>query len=85
VSDVSDDPELLAEVQAAIDEANKAVSTAESIRKFAVLPVDWSEASGHLTPSLKLKRNVVCAEFADQIAAMYAGTPAKSATPAASS
>jgi long-chain acyl-CoA synthetase len=85
VSDVLDDPELLAEIQAAIDEANKAVSTAESIRKFVVLPVDWTEASGYLTPSLKLKRNVVCAEFADQIAAMYAGSPAKSATPAASS
>jgi long-chain acyl-CoA synthetase len=87
-----DDPELLAEIQSAVDEANDAVSHAEWIRKFIVLPIDWSEASGHLTPSLKLKRNVVAAEFADQITALYSDTPvtsapraSESATPAASS
>jgi long-chain acyl-CoA synthetase len=84
VSDVMNDPELRTEIQAAVDEANKAVSTAESIRRFIVLPADWTEASGHLTPSLKLKRNVVLAESADQISALYAGSPSKSATPAAS-
>jgi long-chain acyl-CoA synthetase len=85
VPEVVDDAELRAEIQGAIDEANQAVSHAESIRKFTVLPVDWTEASGHMTPSLKLKRNVVCAEFTDQIAALYAGAPSESATPAAKS
>ena len=47
------------------------MSKAESIRKFVVLPVDWTEDGGQLTPSLKLKRNVVMAEFADDIQALY--------------
>ena len=56
-------PTCVAEVQAAVDEANEAVSQAESIRKFTILPVDWTEEGGQLTPSLKLKRNVVMREF----------------------
>jgi long-chain acyl-CoA synthetase len=66
-----DDPDLRAEVTTAIDEANKAVSRAESIRKFSILPIDWTEESGHLTPSLKLKRNVVMREFKDDVAGLY--------------
>jgi long-chain acyl-CoA synthetase len=66
-----DDPDLRAEVTTAIDEANKAVSGAESIRKFSILPIDWTEESGHLTPSLKLKRNVVMREFKDDVAGLY--------------
>ena len=68
-----DDPDLLAEVQAAVDEANKAVSKAEAIRKFTVLPIDWTEEGGQLTPSLKLKRSVVMKEFAAEVAALYSG------------
>jgi long-chain acyl-CoA synthetase len=68
---VIDDPELRAEVQSAIDDANKAVSKAEAIRKFTILPFDWTEATGQLTPSLKLKRNVVQKECAAEIAALY--------------
>ena len=71
VADLVDDPDLLAEVQAAVDEANEAVSQAESIRKFAVLPDDWTEEGGQLTPSLKLKRNVVVREQRDEIDALY--------------
>ncbi len=56
VADLVDDPELRAELQQAVDEANRAVSQAEAIRQFAVLPVDWTEEGGQLTPSLKLKR-----------------------------
>jgi long-chain acyl-CoA synthetase len=66
-----DDPELLAEIQHAVDEANAAVSRAESIRRFVVLPHDWAEETGQLTPSLKLKRNVVVREHKDEIAALF--------------
>jgi long-chain acyl-CoA synthetase len=71
VADLSSDPTLTAEIQAAIDDANKAVSTAESIRVFRILPGDFTEANGMLTPSLKVKRTVVAKEYADEIAAIY--------------
>jgi long-chain acyl-CoA synthetase len=71
VADLVDDPDLRAEVQAAIDEGNKAVSRAESVRRFRILPVDLTEANGYLTPSLKVKRNVVTKEFAAEIDALY--------------
>lgn len=61
------------EIQRAVDDANTAVSKAESIRKFEILAVDFTEESGHLTPSLKLKRNVVMHDFADEVAALYGG------------
>ena len=71
VAALAHDPELLAEIQSAVDEANKAVSNAEAIKKFEILDVDWTEEGGQLTPSLKLKRNVVMKEFADQVDALY--------------
>jgi long-chain acyl-CoA synthetase len=71
VADLAADPELVAEIQAAVDDANKAVSRAESIRKFTVLAVDFTEASGHLTPSLKVKRSVVAKDYAAEIEALY--------------
>jgi long-chain acyl-CoA synthetase len=71
VEDLVDDPDLLAQVQAAVDDANKAVSKAEAIRKFRVLATEWTEEGGQLTPSLKLKRNVVMRENKDEVAALY--------------
>jgi long-chain acyl-CoA synthetase len=71
MADVVDDPALHVVIQEAIDDANKAVSKAESIRKFTILPFDWTEATGQLTPSLKLKRNVVQKECAAEISALY--------------
>jgi long-chain acyl-CoA synthetase len=73
LSDLADDPELRAEIAAAVDDANQAVSRAESIRKFTVLGHDWTEEGGQLTPSLKLKRSVVMRECRDEIADLYAG------------
>jgi long-chain acyl-CoA synthetase len=73
LADVVDDADLRAEVQTAIDDANKAVSKAESIRKFVILTEDWTEAGGQLTPSLKLKRNVVQKEAAAEIDELYSG------------
>jgi long-chain acyl-CoA synthetase len=71
VADLASDPDLLADIQAAVDDANKAVSRAESIRRFRVLPVDFTEDSGHLTPSLKIRRSVVVKDFAADIDALY--------------
>jgi long-chain acyl-CoA synthetase len=73
IADVVDDADLRAEIQSAVDDGNRAVSHAEAIKKFTILTEDWTEAGGQITPSLKLKRNVVQSEFADQIAALYAG------------
>jgi long-chain acyl-CoA synthetase len=66
------DPELKAEIDAAVEDANHAVSKAESIRKHVVLPVQWTEEGGQLTPSMKLKRTVVMREHRDDIDALYA-------------
>ena len=68
---LTDDPDLNAVVQTAIDEANKAVSRAESIRKFLILPVDFTIAGGQLTAKLSVKRHVVAKEFAAEIASLY--------------
>jgi long-chain acyl-CoA synthetase len=70
-ADLATDPDLLAELQTAVDDANKAVSRAESIRKFVVLPVDFTTDNGYITPSLKVKRAVVANDFAADIEALY--------------
>ena len=72
IESMTNDPDLVAEIQKAVDEANKAVSNAEAIKKFTILPVDWTEEGGQLTPSMKLKRNVVMKEFASEVDALYA-------------
>ncbi len=72
--DLASDPELITELQPAVDEANKAVSRAESIRRFRVLGTDFTEASGQLTPSAKIRREVVARDFAADIEALYQGT-----------
>jgi long-chain acyl-CoA synthetase len=72
VADHVNDPDLRAEIEAAVEDANKAVSKAESVRKFTILPAAWTEEGGQLTPSLKLKRNVVMRECADAVEALYA-------------
>ncbi|MFD7335167.1 AMP-dependent synthetase/ligase [Streptomyces violascens] len=71
VAALRDDADLLAEVQRAVDDGNAAVSKAESVRKFRVLGAQFTEEAGHITPSLKLKRNVVAKDFADEIEAIY--------------
>ena len=71
-ADLVDDPELRGEIAAAVEEANQAVSRAEQIRKFRILPVDFTEANGEITPTLKVKRTVVAEHYAREIAALYA-------------
>ena len=72
VGDLATDPDLVAEVDAAVKHANLAVSHAESIRKFRILPVDFTEDTGELTPTMKVKRKVVTEKFASDIEAIYA-------------
>ncbi len=69
--DLVNDPDLIAVVQTAVDDANKAVSKAESIRKFTILPTDFTIAGGHLTAKLSVKRHVVAKEFAKEIEALF--------------
>ena len=72
LSEAAKHPTVLAEVQAAVDAANERVSRAESIRKFHILPIELSEASGHLTPKMSIKRQVILDDFDAEIDALYA-------------
>nr|WP_183377613.1 long-chain fatty acid--CoA ligase [Hoyosella altamirensis] len=71
VDDLKNDPDLIAEIDELVVQANKTVSAAEAIKKYRILSIDFTEASGELTPSMKLKRNVVAEKFADEIEALY--------------
>jgi len=71
-ADLISDAEVLAEVQGAVDYANAAVSNAEAIKKFVIVPDEWTEESGQMTPSMKLKRGVVQKEYEAQIEEIYA-------------
>ncbi|MEV4688046.1 AMP-dependent synthetase/ligase [Microbacterium sp. LWH3-1.2] len=71
LADAATNDAVRAEVQRAIDVANKNVSRAESIRKFTILPTEWTEGSGHLTPKMSIKRNVILDDFAGDIDEIY--------------
>ena len=77
LAEASVNPKVIAEVQRAVDAANSRVSRAESIRKFQILATDLTEASGHLTPKMSIKRNIIIEDFADVIEGIYSGTPAE--------
>ncbi|MBO0775149.1 MAG: long-chain fatty acid--CoA ligase [Actinobacteria bacterium] len=70
-AELATDPDLTAELQEAVDDANRAVSRAEQIKRFRVLPTDFTEEAGYLTPSLKVRRAVVVKDFAAEIEALY--------------
>lgn len=71
VTELTEDGELLAEIQQAVDDGNLAVSKAESVRRFRLLDTEFSPENGYLTPSLKLKRNVIMKDFAAEVDALY--------------
>jgi len=71
LSEAAGDPQVLAALQEAVDLANQMVSKAESVRTFRLLDAEFSVESGHLTPSLKLKRAAVVKEFQAEIAKIY--------------
>jgi long-chain acyl-CoA synthetase len=70
-SELTEDPQLRSEIQAAVDDANRAVSQAEAIKRFLILPDEWTESTGELTPSLKLKRAVVADRYAGAVEQLY--------------
>ena len=71
LTDLATDPAIRTEIQQAVDDANSTVSKAEQIKKFAILDTDLNEESGHVTPSLKIKRNIVHRDFAKEIDSLY--------------
>ncbi|NBV90279.1 MAG: long-chain fatty acid--CoA ligase, partial [Actinobacteria bacterium] len=71
LSDLADDKQVRALVQQAINDANKAVSNSEAIKKFVILPHDLTIDNGYLTPKLSIKRHLITVDFAQQIASMY--------------
>lgn len=73
IAEAAKDERVRAELQKAVDAANETVSRAESIRKFTVIDTDFTEENGYLTPSLKLKRNVVVDDFSELIEELYSG------------
>jgi long-chain acyl-CoA synthetase len=70
--EVAGSEQMRAEVQKAIDEVNAEVGRVEQIKKFTILPEDLSQATGELTPTLKVKRNVVADKYADEVEKLYA-------------
>jgi long-chain acyl-CoA synthetase len=64
-------PQVIAEVQSYIDEINQHLNNVERIKKFTILPIEWTVDSGELTPTLKMKRKVVNQRYADAIEQMY--------------
>lgn len=72
IADLAKDPSLIAVIQTAIDDANKAVSRAESIRKFTILPTDFTIAGGELTAKMSVKRHVVAQQYLREINELFA-------------
>jgi long-chain acyl-CoA synthetase len=75
LSQAAQNPIVLAELQRKVDEVNETVSNAEGIKKFAVIETELTEESGHLTPSMKIKREIVSRDFAPIIDEIYGGAP----------
>jgi long-chain acyl-CoA synthetase len=71
IADMRDEPEVIAAVQSAVDDANKSVSRAESIRRFRILDVDFTQEKGQLSAKLGIRRSVLMKDFADEVEALY--------------
>jgi long-chain acyl-CoA synthetase len=71
VASLTQDPDLIAEVQKAIDDANATVSHAEAIKKFSILPIDWTQETGELSLKLSLRRHIVMKNHESDVEALY--------------
>ena len=70
---LADDPQVLAEVAAGVAAANERLARVQQVKRWRVLPVEWTAETEELTPTLKLKRRVVHAKYADVIDSLYSG------------
>ena len=77
-ADLATNPTVEAEIQKAVDETNRHVSNVEGIKRFTILPADWTPETEELTPTLKLKRRVINQKYADAIEEMYSRAEARS-------
>ena len=68
---MASDPKVVDAIQKQVDEANSQVAQVQQIKKFVVLEKEWTDSSGELTPTLKLKRNVIAEMYSDEIESMY--------------
>ncbi|WP_449277162.1 AMP-dependent synthetase/ligase [Leucobacter sp. GX24907] len=75
LAEASAHPKVHEEVQRAIDHGNEHVSRAESVRKFTILPTEFTESSGHLTPKMSIKRDNILRDYAGEIEALYGDNP----------
>jgi long-chain acyl-CoA synthetase len=73
IEEAAADPDVLASIDKAVERANKAVSRAESIRKYRILDTDLTIANGYLTPKLSVKRSLVLKDFSAEVDALYSG------------
>ncbi len=73
LAEFSERPEVRQEVERAVKAANEGVSPVEQIKKWIIVPDDWTPDSGEVTPSLKLKRKVVLDKYATEIDSLYVG------------
>jgi long-chain acyl-CoA synthetase len=71
MAELAEDPDIIKEIDAAVAATNTSVSRAEAIKKYRILEIDFTEETGYLTPSLKVKRNLVLKDFDDEIEALY--------------
>ncbi len=74
VAEFAREPRVAAEVQRAVDDANQRVAQVEQIKRFTILPMEWTVDSEELTPTLKLKRRVIHTKYAEEIESLYART-----------
>jgi long-chain acyl-CoA synthetase len=73
LAEASKDADVLASLDKAVEKANKAVSRAESVRKYRILDTDLTIANGYLTPKLSIRRNEVLKDYAGEVDALYDG------------
>ena len=73
IKDMATNSKVIDAIQKQVDEANSKVAQVQQIKKFIVLEKEWTDSSGELTPTLKLKRNVIAETYHDQIESMYQG------------
>ena len=71
IATMSKDKSVIDAIQKQVDDANSKVANVQQIKKFVILEKEWTDSSGELTPTLKLKRNVIAEMYSDEIESMY--------------